>query len=601
MTSIHYLIELADPKTHVFKVTLTIAAPADLQRVSLPAWIPGSYLVREFARHLSGLTVTQAGQPLALEQLDKANWQLRCNAAEPLLLSYRVYAFDSSVRAAFLDADRGFFNGTGLCLKVHGCEHESHAIAFGPLPEGWQVATAMTQTPDGRYQAADYDELVDHPFELGRFWQGQFQAGGVAHKLVVSGALPAFDAERLLVDSQRICEAQLAFWHGPEAKRHSPLPFGSYTFFLNAVEDAYGGLEHRASTALIAPRRDLPRVGQTEVSDGYVRLLGLISHEYFHSWNVKRLKPNTFAELDYAQENYTELLWFFEGFTSYYDELMLVRCGLIDEARYLKLLAANFNGVLATPGRKVQSLAQSSFDTWIKYYRPDENSPNSTISYYGKGALVALALDLSLRSADTAPSSLDELMRALWQRSHAGLTTGACGAIGEADILAVITELGGSALAERFEQWVHGTDDLPLPALFERIAVQLRSDKSTLAQRLGLRVNESGAGAGASLSVKQVLVGSAALAGGLCAGDEILGCNGWRIRRLEDAALTLSGTMELSFLVSRDQRLLTLATQLPASGLASSTNADSCEPVLFSLAEKAPVRAASLRKAWLGG
>ncbi len=602
MTAINYLIELSEPKTHAFKITLTIESPAAVQQLSLPAWIPGSYLVREFARHLSGLSATQAGQPLALVQLDKANWQVHCSGPEPLVLSYQVYAYDSSVRAAFLDADRGFFNGTGLCLRVHGREPEAHAIAFGPLPTGWQVATAMTQTVDGAYWAADYDELVDHPFELGQFWCGQFKAGGVQHTLVVSGALPVFDSDRLLADSQCICETQLTFWHGPEASRDSALPFSHYMFFLNAVEEGYGGLEHRASTALIAPRRDLPRLGQTDLNDGYARLLGLICHEYFHSWNVKRLKPAEFASLDYTQENYTELLWFFEGFTSYYEELILVRCGLIDEARFLKLLTTNFNAVMATPGRKVQSLAKSSFDTWVKYYRPDENSPNSTISYYGKGALLALALDLSLRSADAAPSSLDALMRGLWQRSAAGLATGAQGAISEADVLSMIAELGGQALAEQFAQWVHGTEDLPLPALFDRFAVQVKADKPTLAQRLGLRVNETGVGASASVFVKQVLVGSAAMAGGLCAGDELLACNGWRMRRLEDAALTLAqDSMALNLLVSRDQRLLNLQVPLPIQGKSSPDSLDSFEPVLLSPAEKAPIRAAGLRKAWLAG
>jgi predicted metalloprotease with PDZ domain len=607
MSGINFLVELADPKSHIFRVTLTVKEPAALQQFSLPAWIPGSYLLREFARHLSGLKAEQAGRSVALEQLDKANWRACCSGPEPLTLSYQVYAFDNSVRAAFLDASRGFFNGTGLCLRVHGREQQAHVITFGVLPQGWQVATAMAQTPDGRYQAANYDELVDHPFELGQFWRGEFTAAGLPHSIVVSGALPVFDGERLLGDARRICEAQLAFWHGEAAGKKlvqgpSAPPFSSYTFFLNAVEDGYGGLEHRASTALLASRRDLPRLGQVELGEGYVRLLGLISHEYFHSWNVKQLKPQAFAELDYGQENYTELLWFFEGFTSYYDELMLLRCGLIDEARYLKLLTTTYNSVLATPGRKVQSLAQSSFDSWVKFYRPDENSPNATVSYYTKGALAALTLDLSLRGSDVAPSSLDELMRGLWQRSHAGLATGARGAISEADVLAVIEELGGKAMAEQFGEWVHGTADLPLPRLFEQFGVQVRSDKPTLAQKLGLRVNESGAGAAASLSLKQVLAGSAALAGGMCAGDEVLACNGWRIRRLDDAALTLaSGDLSLNFLVARDQRLLNLPVQLPAADHAAAHQSESNEPVLLSPAEKAPVRAASLRKAWLAG
>ena len=600
ISTIHYQVDLAQAAQHCFELCLTIPAPNALQRVSLPAWIPGSYLLREFARHLSGLQARQGGQDLAVQQLDKATWEIACAGDQDLQLRYRVYAFDSSVRAAFLDAQRGFFNGTSLCLRVHGREQQSHALSFAAVPPNWQVATAMTPMASQAlsYQAASYAELVDHPFELGPFWLGRFEAGGVEHQFVVSGALPVLDGERLLQDAQRICEAQIEFWHGPADKRRSPVPFSRYVFMLNAVDEGYGGLEHAASTALIAPRRDLPRLGQTEVSEGYVRLLGLISHEYFHTWNVKRLKPADFATLDFAQENYTELLWFFEGFTSYYDELFLVRTGLVDEARYLKLLTTTVNGLLATPGRKVQSLAQSSFDAWVKYYRPDENSPNSTISYYGKGALLALALDLSLRFLGEPQHSLDDVMRGLWQRSHAGLDSGARGAISEADVLSLIAELGGEALAHEFKQWVHGVEDLPLAALFEKAGVLLRADKPSLAQRLGLRLNESNG----VVNVKHVLADSPAQAAGFCAGDEVLACNDWRLRRIEDAALTLSaGHTGMRFLVSRDQRLMTLSLDLPLARAPGAAISSGSEPVLLSLAEKAPTRVASLRKAWLSG
>ena len=579
MGQISYRVEIEDAHAHAFAVTLTVPAPAALQQLSLPAWIPGSYLLREFARHLSGLTARQGSRELALEQLDKATWQVRCSGRAALVLRYRVHAFDNSVRAAWLDAQRGFFNGTSLCLRVHGREQEAHQLELVRLPADWQVATAMPALGATRFEAADYDELVDHPFELGRFWQGRFSAGGVEHRVVVSGALPVFDGERLLADAKRICEGQIGFWHG---KKRSDLPFKSYTFLLNAVDEGYGGLEHRASTALIAPRRDLPRQGQAEISEGYLRLLGLISHEYFHSWNVKRLRPDAFARLDYTRENYTELLWFFEGFTSYYDELMLVRCGLIDEGRYLKLLATALSGVLATPGRKRQSLAQASFDAWTKYYRPDENSVNSGISYYSKGALVALALDLSLREAG---ATLDELMRGLWQRSGGG-------PIAEADILAQLTDLGGALLAQELAQWVHGTSDLPLPALLERFGVLWRHDKPSLAQRLGLRVGES---ALTGVQVKQVLSDSAAQRAGLCPGDEIIGCNGWRMRRLDDALLSLpAGQNALRLLLARDQRLLELELDLPAAHAEQAA-------VLLSPADKAPARALGLRRAWLTG
>ncbi|MBB4846196.1 putative metalloprotease with PDZ domain [Paucibacter oligotrophus] len=596
MALISYRVDLEQPHKHYYQITLTIPTPAAVQELSLPSWIPGSYLLREFARHLSGLRASQGSRELGVEQLDKSRWQVRCSGRSALVLHYRIYAFDNSVRTAFLDAQRGFFNGSSLLLKVHGREAEPQQLSLGELPARWAVATTLPQTAAGEFQAANYDELLDHPFELGEFWQGEFEAGGVRHRFVLSGALPSFDGERLLRDSQKICESQIAMWHGPASKRSERPPFAEYLFMLNAVDEGYGGLEHGASTALIAPRRNLPRQGQAELSDGYVQLLGLISHEYFHAWNVKRLKPAEFARLDYERENYTELLWFFEGFTSYYDDLTLVRCGLIDEARYLKLLATTLSGVLATPGRQVQSLAQASFDAWTKYYRPDENTPNATISYYGKGALLALATDLSLRSAASpgpgaeAPSSLDALMRGLWQRSQGG-------PISEADILALLADLAGPEMAEELRAWVHGTADLPLPLLLERFGVQWQSDKATVAQRLGLRVNES---ALAGVQIKQVLAGSLAQEAGLSAGDELLGCNGWRLRRLDDVLLSLAATQtRLEFLLARDQRLLSIGLDLPATGglQAAATGA----AVLLSPAEKPALRVSHLRRAWLAG
>ncbi|KQV47081.1 peptidase M61 [Pelomonas sp. Root1217] len=542
-----YKIELADIAAHRYRVTLSLASPAADQVFSLPVWIPGSYLVREFAKHLSGLTARQGGKDLAVEQLDKASWRVRCSGqarAKALTLSYDVYAFDASVRTAWLDSRRAFFNASSLCLRAHGRESEPHRVILGHLPEGWRVATEM-RAAEGCWEAADYDELLDHPFEIGPHWQGEFIAAGVPHRIVVAGAWPSFDGERLLADVRRICEAHITFWGGA--------PFERYSFLLWAVDDGHGGLEHRASTALICARRELPTAAESAApSDNYVRLLGLFSHEYFHAWNVKRLRPAEFATFDYQRENYTELLWFFEGFTSYYDELMLCRAGLVDAPRYLKLLAANVNGVLASPGRRVQPLAQASFEAWTKYYRPDENSVNAASNYYGQGALVALCLDLSLRDHK---SSLDALMTRLWKAS-------AGGPVGEVDILAAVTALGGEDLAAQVHSWVHGTDELPLRELLDAHGVAWRDDgRQSIAQRLGLRVRES---ALTGVAITHVLAGGAAETGGLNARDEILGCNGWRLRRLDDIpSLLAPGDTRLRLLVGRDQRLLELAVDLP--------------------------------------
>jgi predicted metalloprotease with PDZ domain len=578
---IRYHVELADLHAHLYRVTLTVPRPAASQRLSLPVWIPGSYMVREFGRHLSRLEARQGRRHVPLVQLDKTTWRADCEGSTALVVDMLVYAFDTSVRTAFLDAERGFFNGTSLCLRVEGREHEPHELTLGPLPRDWGVATAMTPQAAGvhAYAAADYHELVDHPFTLGHFWRGSFEAGGVPHEFVVAGAWPGFDGERLVADTRRICEAQIAFWHG---RRRREIPMSRYVFMLHAVEDGYGGLEHRASTALIAARRDLPRAGAAPGApgDGYVTLLGLISHEYFHTWNVKRLRPRDFDELDYTRENYTELLWFFEGFTSYYDDLALVRAGLIDEARYLKLLAKTLDGVLGTPGRRVQSVARASFDAWVKYYRADENTPNATVSYYTKGALVALALDLRLRGAGTG--DLDTLMRRLWARSGGG-------AIAEEDILAELRELGGAAVADELQRWVHGTDDLPLPELLPAVGVTATPDTAmpALAASIGLRLTE---GAVSGVQVKSVLRGSAAERAGVAAGDELLAVDGWRVRRLDDAQQWLATGRPFELLLVRDQRVRRVEVTPPT---------EPRRPLRLAVDERAPPAAADRRRAWL--
>lgn len=572
---ISYRIDIADPRSHLFEVTLHVPSPATEQRLSLPVWIPGSYLVREFARHLSGLAAVRDGREVALEQIDKATWLVRCTGDGALTVRYRVHAFDTSVRAAYLDARRGFVNGTSVCLRVEGREAEPHRLVFGALPDGWQIASALVPEGGSVLDAADYDELVDSPAELGTFWRGRFEAGGVPHEIVVAGAWPDFDGERLAADAARICDAQIGFWGGA--------PFERYLFLLNVVEDGRGGLEHRASTALLAPRRDLPVAGSAEVGDGYANLLGLVSHEYFHAWNVKRLRPAELARYDYTRENYTALLWFFEGFTTYYDDLFVLRSGRIDAARYLALVARTATAVLGTPGRHVQSLAQASFDAWVKYYRSDENTPNATISYYAKGSLVALAFDLTLRRE--GHGSLDDAMRQLWSASGGG------GPIDESDIAAALQEIGGRSFAPEIAAWVHGTEDPPLADLLGTVGVTWQRQPAPLAQRLGLRVAES---ALTGVKATHVLRDGAAERAGVAPGDEILAVDGWRLRRLDDAAHLLRTGVAAPLLVVRDQRVLTLSLTLPPADEAGGA-------VSLALAAQADAPTLARRKAWLAG
>ena len=559
---VHYTVDASQQHAHLFKVTLLIEKPQAGQIVSLPVWIPGSYLVREFSKNLQNLKAKQGGKFVPVHQDNKSQWHIESKPDLALQLSYEVYAFDNSVRTAWLDTQRGFFNGTCLCLRVHGQEELPHALTLLPFKNSdWTVATGLSPVKVnkqgfGEYLATNYDELVDCPFEMGNLWRGQFTACGIPHEFVVAGALPSFDGSRLLADTQKICETEINFWHDKRPKAQAP--YKRYVFMLNAVEDGYGGLEHRNSTALICNRRDLPSIGMKKMPDAYVTLLGLISHEYFHTWNVKQLRPAEFKRYDYTQENYTQLLWFFEGFTSYYDDLLLRRAKLIDDSTYFKLLNKTINLVLQAPGRQVQSVAQASFDAWVKYYRQDENTPNATISYYTKGALVALCLDLSMRAEGTA--NLDQVMRGLWQRCQGG-------PMSEADLLVELEAQTGRSWKKEIKAWVHSTQELPLKTLLSSHGVVVHEDPPQMAQRLGLRVAE----AQGVVQIKAVLRGGAAEKAGMAAGDEWWAVASskaksthWRLKKLEDLSLLLGTDKKAKATISRDQKVFELDLSMPS-------------------------------------
>lgn len=529
--TIHYTITPVDPGLHLFEVTLTIANPdPDGQIVSLPAWIPGSYMIREFARNIVQIRADSDGRKLRLAKIDKHSWRAaRCNG--PLRLVYQVYAWDLSVRAAHLDHTHAFFNGTSVFLKAHGKESIPHVVDIRP-PEGdafanWRVATSLPELKArrhrfGTYVAQDYDELVDHPVEMGEFTLIRFDAHGVPHEMAITGQVPNLDAERLAADLKKICEYQIALFE-PSTKR---APMDRYVFLTLAVGDGYGGLEHRASTALICSRSELPVKGQSAMSEGYRGFLGLCSHEYFHTWNVKRIKPAVFAPYDLSQENYTPLLWLFEGFTSYYDDLSLVRTGLIDAEAYLGLLAKTVNGVMRGSGRLRQSVAESSFDAWTKYYRQDENAPNAIVSYYAKGSLVALLFDLTIRAQTRGRRSLDDVMRALWRRFGRDFYAPGKGrGVTEEEVEALFDEVSGLKLKPLFELAVRGTKDLPLDEAFATFGIAYAGRQKADKPSLGVRSKkESG-----DCKLASVYEGGAAHRAGLSAGDALMAIDGLRV------------------------------------------------------------------------
>jgi predicted metalloprotease with PDZ domain len=534
-SSIRYRIVPIDPHAHLFEVACTVADPdAAGQRFRLPVWIPGSYLIREFSRHFVSVRAEAAGVAVGITKEAKDLWRAE-PCAGPLTVTATVYAFDLSVRTAYFDSTRAYFNGPSVFLCPEGRADARCEVEILPPPGdacgSWRVATTLPSAGAapfgfGNYAAANYDELIDHPVEMADFARVSFIAGDATHDIAITGRAPA-DLDRLARDLARVCQWQIDLFGGAAG---SAAPFDRYLFQVAAVGDGYGGLEHRSSTSLLCKRDDLPAAGTSTIGDGYRSFLGLASHEYFHSWNIKRIKPAAFTPYDLGRENYTRQLWAFEGITSYYDELALVRSGVIDRASYLELVGRAITSVLRNPGRHVQSVSDSSFDAWIKYYRQDENTPNAVVSYYVKGSLVALALDLTLRRRDR---SLDELMRALWLRFG---TTGT--GVPEDGLERLACELGGPAIADFFARHVHGLEDPPLAELLREAGLSLQMRVSEGAADRGGKAGVA-AGAprtwlgaaikgGAEPRLAHVYRGGPAEAAGLAAGDVVIAIDGIR-------------------------------------------------------------------------
>ncbi|MCU4357123.1 MULTISPECIES: M61 family metallopeptidase [Acinetobacter] len=503
---LHYQIEFDDYRQHLIHVTMRFLANPN-QELWLPTWIPGSYLIREFAKHIESVKAyDEAGRLLSIRKDQKNTWQLFNTDHELITVEYDVYAYDLSVRGAYVDQTRLYVNPACVCLGLKDQEQSACEVELF-LPEElkhFQLATGLTSKSlvKGRFtlKAESYDQLIDSPFELAEQTRFSFDANAIAHEFVVSGQHHT-NVERLKSDLTKICETEIAIF--------GSAPFKNYTFMTMATGNSYGGLEHCNSTSLITPRNDLPKANEPEEpSEDYQRFLGLCSHEYFHSWLVKFIRPENFAQYNLHQESYTSLLWIFEGFTSYYDDLILLRSGVISQTSYLKLLKAQMDRYLQNPGRFIQSVSESSFDAWIKFYRQDENSNNAGTSYYNKGALVALCLDLGLRTYD---SSLDALLRRLYENTQKGIQ------VNERTIFDLCKELTGQDWTERLSFLINTTEELPINELLPSfgLSYQFKHDK---ALPFGLKLqdkpegvliqqaNRAGEGAKAGLSAQDVIV-----------------------------------------------------------------------------------------------
>jgi predicted metalloprotease with PDZ domain len=471
----HYHIHAIDPKAHLFEVTLTLTHANPNQIFDLPAWLPGSYMIRDFAKNIINIDAKENQQPLCVTQLDKQTWQLN-NQGSDISLCYQIYAWDLSVRTAHLDTNHGFFNGSSVFLAAKGLESYPHSVTMAKpaLAElsHWTLATSMTRTAGdqfgfGNFSAHNYDDLIDHPVEMGELTIETFFAAGVPHDIVLSGKHRA-NMARLAKDLSAICEYQINLFG-------TPAPFERYVFMTTVLDNGFGGLEHKASTALMCSRNDLPLSLDAPVDKGYRTYLSLCSHEYFHSWNVKRIKPVEFIPFDLSQESYTEQLWAYEGITSYYDDLITFKSHCIDQAGYLTLLSQIMTRVYRGQGR----FKQTSFNAWTKFYKQDENAANAIVSYYTKGALFGLFLDLTIRTETQGRNSLDDVMRQLWQQY--GLTEMGTDPLSHQRIVETILDRPCDDLFA----YLNNTHDIPLKELLAQVGVTMTLRASEGSEDLG--------------------------------------------------------------------------------------------------------------------
>lgn len=532
--NIDYEVRMSEPHTHYFEVKMTIKNHDDNKvDIYMPTWSPGSYLIREFSKNVEELTANQNAKELNIEKINKNTWRISPNNKSDIVVTYKVYAYEMSVRTSFLDASHGYFNGTSMFMTYQPAQNKSSNIIIHPYKDWKKVSTALPIAKGEKgfvYVAENYDVLVDAPFEIGNHITFDFTAAGVLHHVAMYGE-GNYNIDTLKKDMAKVVEACTnVFGENPNKE---------YTFIIHNLTKGSGGLEHLSSTTLQVNR-------WTYSGSAYKGFLSLVAHEYFHLWNVKRIRPIELGPFDYSNENYTSLLWVMEGFTSYYDELLLYRAGIYTKEEILNKLSSSINNIENQPGNKVQPVAHASFDAWIKAYRPNENSYNTTISYYTKGSVVANMLDLMIIKNTKGEKSLDDVMKVLYNKFYKQNDRG----FTAEEMKKTLEEVSGLNLDDFYAKFINGTETFDYPTLFSYVGFQVEP------------LTENSLSLGVSLSgntIKTVYRNSTAYDGGLNANDEILAIDNYRFADNYDEITEdkKEGDM-LNILISRDNIIQTI-------------------------------------------
>ncbi len=529
---VSYRISFPDAKAHYVNVEMEVESSSDFN-FKMPVWTPGSYLIREFPRHVEGFEASANGKKIDWKKTDKNTWSIKNNSLNKITISYRVYAFELTVRTSFVDDEHAYLNGASVFMFLEGKESNPIELVIKPLSEWKKTSTSLNLISENRYSAINYDELADSPLEIGNQDIISFTASGIPHEIAMFGG-GRYNKERIIKDFTKIIEE--------EVKVFGEHPCKKYVFIIHNLTSGGGGLEHLNSTTLQVSRDAYAS------ESSYTSFLSLVSHEYFHLWNVKRLRPEALGPFDYSKENYTRMLWVSEGFTAFYDDWIIQRVGLNSATNYLDLIASNISSLENSAGNNAQAVSESSFDAWIKYYRNNENSVNSTISYYDKGALIALLINLEIINQSKGAKNLDDLMKYLYDEYYKKLNRG----FTDLEFENAVIKFTNSSISDLFKNQIYNTNIVDYDTYFNTAGLKLVNlNEGKNEPSLGIKNSQSGG----KIIVTSVLKNSSAQLAGISVNDEIIASDGFRMDDVAKILLEKKVGDVCKLTISRDGKI----------------------------------------------